>query len=191
MKKNKKIIILLIFICVVTICILLIALQKATKQQEYNSNMEQFQEFRKEYEKQTILPRKIYELYNYEGEYDRDILYKNMKIFVDYIDFLKEKINNNALADFYKNNSEEILDILGIDTEKDFNEFIEKIKTKNLDVEQFKYAEVKVGSSYSKNGYFHFTLNLYYGEKNELAQFKVSFSEKKDNQIVVSYQAYK
>ena len=158
------------------------------KEKRYQENIKDFQEFSKEYQEQTILPRNIYELYDYDGDYDRDYLYKNMKVFVDYLGYLKENINSSNCEELFNSNSEEITEILGIDDLDVFKTFIKSIKNKNLNLDEFKYAEIEKGTSYRKNQYFHFVLYLYYGENNEIAKFNVSFSENENNKKSVIYE---
>ena len=78
MKNKRKIVLILLLICIVLGIIFMIILQQLIEKKEYQKSIQESLDFRKEYESQTILPRKIYELYAYSGDYDRDYLYKNM-----------------------------------------------------------------------------------------------------------------
>lgn len=189
--KYKKRLIIILIICLIIISILLFYLNKLVKTKEYEDSIKDFQEFRVEYEAQTILPRKIYELYNYDGEYDRDFLYKNMKRFVDYLGYLKENVTQSNSPDFYNKNKDEILSITGIDSVEEFQALVKKIEEKNVKVDEFKYAEIEAGSSYEEMGYYNFVLYLYYGENNELSEFNVAFANTKNQSRAVIYEFVK
>lgn len=189
--KYKKRLIIILIICLIIISILLFYLNKLAKTKEYENSIKDFQEFRVEYEAQTILPRKIYELYNYDGEYDRDFLYKNMKRFVDYLGYLKENVTQSNSSDFYNKNKDEILSITGIDSAEEFQALVKMIEEKNVKVDEFKYAEIEAGSSYEEMGYYNFVLYLYYGENNELSEFKVAFANTKNQSRAVIYEFVK
>lgn len=189
--KYKKRLIIILIICLIIISILLFYLNKLAKTKEYEDSIKDFQEFRVEYEAQTILPRKIYELYNYDGEYDRDFLYKNMKRFVDYLGYLKENVTQSNSSDFYNKNKDEILSITGIDSAEEFQALVKMIEEKNVKVDEFKYAEIEAGSSYEEMGYYNFVLYLYYGENNELSEFKVAFANTKNQSRAVIYEFVK
>lgn len=189
--KYKKRLIIILIICLIIISILLFYLNKLAKTKEYEDSIKDFQEFRVEYEAQTILPRKIYELYNYDGEYDRDFLYKNMKRFVDYLGYLKENVTQSNSSDFYNKNKDEILSIIGIDSAEEFQALVKMIEEKNVKVDEFKYAEIEAGSSYEEMGYYNFVLYLYYGENNELSEFKVAFANTKNQSRAVIYEFVK
>ncbi len=190
-KKYKKRLLIILIICLIIISILVFYLNKLVKTKQYEESIRDFQEFRAEYEAQTILPRKIYELYNYEGEYDRDFLYKNMKEFVDYLGFLKENAAQANSVDFYNEYKNEILNITGIDSIESFQTFIKMVESKNVKVDEFKYAEIKAGSSHEEDGYYKFVLYLYYGENNELSEFNVAFSNNKNQKRPVIYEFVK
>ena len=189
--KYKKRLIIILIICLIIISILIFYLNKLVKTKEYEDSIKDFQEFRVEYEAQTILPRKIYELYNYDGEYDRDFLYKNMKKFVDYLGYLKENVTQSNSSDFYNKNKDEILSITGIDSAEEFQALVKMIEEKNVKVDEFKYAEIEAGSSYEEMGYYNFVLYLYYGENNELSEFKVAFANTKNQSRAVIYEFVK
>ena len=189
--KYKKRLIIILIICLIIISILIFYLNKLVKTKEYEDSIKDFQEFRVEYEAQTILPRKIYELYNYDGEYDRDFLYKNMKKFVDYLGYLKENVTQSNSSDFYNKNKDEILSIIGIDSAEEFQALVKMIEEKNVKVDEFKYAEIEAGSSYEEMGYYNFVLYLYYGENNELSEFKVAFANTKNQSRAVIYEFVK
>lgn len=189
--KYKKRLIIILIICLIIISILIFYLNKLVKTKEYEDSIKDFQEFRVEYEAQTILPRKIYELYNYDGEYDRDFLYKNMKKFVDYLGYLKENVTQSNSPDFYNKNKDEILSITGIDSAEEFQALVKMIEEKNVKVDEFKYAEIEAGSSYEEMGYYNFVLYLYYGENNELSEFKVAFANTKNQSRAVIYEFVK
>lgn len=185
-KYNKKIIILVV-ICIVIISILSIILYNTMKVKKYEESIQEFQDFRKKYESQTILPRKIYELYDYSGDYDRDYLYKNMKVFVDYLDYLTDNVKEDEVEKFYSNQTSEIKEIIGITDQEEFKIFMKNVKIKNLKESDFKYAEIEAGSSYDQNGYFNFILYLYYGDGIEPTKFIVSFAKSKDYDVKVAY----
>lgn len=185
-KYNKKIIIV-VLICIIIISILLIMLYNSLKVKKYEESIQEFQEFRKEYESQTILPRKIYELYDYNGDYDRDYLYKNMKVFVNYLDYLTDNLKEDDVEKFYSNQTSEIKEIIGISKQEEFKTFMKNVKSKNLKESEFNYAEIEAGSSYNQNGYFNFVLYLYYGEDSKPTKFSVSFANSKDYDIKVAY----
>lgn len=189
--KYKKRLIIILIICLIIISILIFYLNKLVKTKEYEDSIKDFQEFRVEYEAQTILPRKIYELYNYDGEYDRDFLYKNMKRFVDYLGYLKENVTQSNSSDFYNKNKDEILSIIGIDSAEEFQALVKMIEEKNVKVDEFKYAEIEAGSSYEEMGYYNFVLYLYYGENNELSEFNVAFANTKNQSRAVIYEFVK
>lgn len=184
--KRKKVLILLL-ICIVVVVILMILLQQLKKKKEHEESIKDFLEFRQEYESQTILPRNIYELYNYSGDYDRDYLYKNMKVFVDYLDYLKNNLNESDIDKFYLEHNKEILEVLGIDNQDEFTVFMKNVKSKNVKENEFKYAEIERGSSYNRYGYYNFVLYLYYGDNNELVKFDVAFAKSKELDIKVAY----
>lgn len=186
-KDKKKIILIVILICVLLIIGLMYLTDYLRKKQVEEENAD-FQEFAKEYESQTILPRKIYELYNYEGTLDRDYLYKSMKVFVDYLDYLKENVDETNMSDFYNENTDDINSKMGIDNQKDFEDFVVYIKNKNVELDELKYAEVEVGSSYTKNNYFWFNIFFYYGEDVEPVTVTVGFSTLSDANVKVKYQ---
>lgn len=191
--KLKKIILIFIILCIVAIIILFILKNKfASDNKQLNIVDEKyFEKFQSEYEENTVLPRNISELYNYNGEYDRDVLYKNMKQFVDYMDYLNFNVKEDDASEFYKKNSSEILQILGIRYEEKFIEFFKQVKSKKLAKDEFKYAEVELNSSYNQSKYYYFNLNLYYGENLDVNKFKVGFARSKNNSFVVCYQFIK
>lgn len=191
--KLKKIILIFIILCIVAIIILFILKNKfASDNKQLNIVDEKyFEKFQSEYEENTVLPRNISELYNYNGEYDRDVLYKNMKQFVDYMDYLNFNVKEDDALEFYKKNSSEILQILGIRYEEKFIEFFKQVKSKKLAKDEFKYAEVELNSSYNQSKYYYFNLNLYYGENLDVNKFKVGFARSKNNSFVVCYQFIK
>lgn len=186
-KNKRKKIFMLLLICIIVVVILMVLLQQLIKKQEYEKSIQEHLDFRKEYESQTILPRKIYELYEYNGDYDRDFLYKNMKVFVDYLDYLTDNVKEDEVERFYSKQTSEIKEILGITEQEEFKTFMKIVKSKNLKESEFKYAEIEVGSSYNQNGYFNFVLYLYYGDDSEPTKFVVSFANSKDYDIKVAY----
>lgn len=191
-KKNmfKKIIILLL-ICLVALVILIYFLNKQYKAKKYEESIANFQKFREEYESQTILPRKLYELYNYDGGLERDYLYKHMKIFVDYMDYLKENINETNMKEFYEKNKEEIKNKTGIEELTKFENLILNIRDKNVDSEVFKYAEIEAGTSYTKDKYFYLYIYFYYGEDEIPLIIKVGLSTFKSADVKVKYEIIK
>lgn len=191
--KLKKIILSFIILSIVAIIILFILKNKfANDNKQLNIvDKKYFEKFQSEYEENTVLPRNISELYNYNGEYDRDVLYKNMKQFVDYMDYLNFNVKEDDASEFYKKNSSEILQILGIRYEEKFIEFFKQVKSKKLAKNEFKYAEVELNSSYNQSKYYYFNLNLYYGENLDVNKFKVGFARSKNNSFVVCYQFIK
>lgn len=191
--KLKKIILSFIILSIVAIIILFILKNKfANDNKQLNIvDKKYFEKFQSGYEENTVLPRNISELYNYNGEYDRDVLYKNMKQFVDYMDYLNFNVKEDDASEFYKKNSSEILQILGIRYEEKFIEFFKQVKSKKLAKDEFKYAEVELNSSYNQSKYYYFNLNLYYGENLDVNKFKVGFARSKNNSFVVCYQFIK
>ncbi len=191
--KLKKIILSFIILSIVAIILLFILKNKfANDNKQLNIvDKKYFEKFQSEYEENTVLPRNISELYNYNGEYDRDVLYKNMKQFVDYMDYLNFNVKEDDASEFYKKNSSEILQILGIRYEEKFIEFFKQVKSKKLAKDEFKYAEVELNSSYNQSKYYYFNLNLYYGENLDVNKFKVGFARSKNNSFVVCYQFIK
>ena len=191
--KLKKIILSFIILSIVAIILLFILKNKfANDNKQLNIvDKKYFEKFQSEYEENTVLPRNISELYNYNGEYDRDVLYKNMKQFVDYMDYLNFNVKEDDASEFYKKNSSEILQILGIRYEEKFIEFFKQVKSKKLAKDEFKYAEVELNSSYNQSKYYYFNLNLYYGENLDVNKFKVGFARSKNNAFVVCYQFIK
>lgn len=191
--KLKKIILSFIILSIVAIIILFILKNKfANDNKQLNIvDKKYFEKFQSEYEENTVLPRNISELYNYNGEYDRDVLYKNMKQFVNYMDYLNFNVKEDDASEFYKKNSSEILQILGIRYEEKFIEFFKQVKSKKLAKDEFKYAEVELNSSYNQSKYYYFNLNLYYGENLDVNKFKVGFARSKNNSFVVCYQFIK
>ncbi len=191
--KLKKIILSFIILSIVAIIILFILKNKFDNDNKQLNIVDKkyFEKFQSEYEENTVLPRNISELYNYNGEYDRDVLYKNMKQFVDYMDYLNFNVKEDDASEFYKKNSSEILQILGIRYEEKFIEFFKQVKSKKLAKDEFKYAEVELNSSYNQSKYYYFNLNLYYGENLDVNKFKVGFARSKNNSFVVCYQFIK
>ncbi len=191
--KWKNIILIFIVLSIVAIVILFILKNKFDNSNKQLSIVDEkyFEKFQSEYEENTVLPRNISELYSYNGEYDRDVLYKNMKQFVDYMDYLNLNVKEDDASEFYKKNSSEILQILGIRYEEKFIEFFKQVKSKNLTKNEFKYAEVELNSSYNQSKYYYFNLNLYYGENLDVNKFKVGFARSKNNSFVVCYQFIK
>lgn len=191
--KLKKIILIFIILCIVAIILLFILKNKFDNDNKQLNIVDEkyFEKFQSEYEENTVLPRNISELYNYNGEYDRDVLYKNMKQFVDYMDYLNFNVKEDDASEFYKKNSSEILQILGIRYEEKFIEFFKQVKSKKLAKDEFKYAEVELNSSYNQSKYYYFNLNLYYGENLDVNKFKVGFARSKNNSFVVCYQFIK
>ncbi len=187
MKNKRKIVLILLLICIVLGIIFMIILQQLIEKKEYQKSIQESLDFRKEYESQTILPRKIYELYAYSGDYDRDYLYKNMKVFVDYLDYLTDNVKEDEIEKFYSDHFSEIKEIIGIAEQEDFKTFMKNVNSKNLKESEFKYAEVEAGSSYNQYGYYNFVLYLYYGENNELIKFNVAFAKSKELDIKVAY----
>lgn len=191
--KLKKIILSFIILSIVAIIILFILKNKFDNDNKQLNIVDKkyFEKFQSEYEENTVLPRNISELYNYNGEYDRDVLYKNMKQFVDYMDYLNFNVKEDDASEFYKKNSSEILQVLGIRYEEKFIEFFKQVKSKKLAKDEFKYAEVELNSSYNQSKYYYFNLNLYYGENLDVNKFKVGFARSKNNSFVVCYQFIK
>ena len=191
---NKKFfitMIILLLILVIALIIFAVWYEKerlAKEEQEMLEDQERFAEFRREYEAQTILPRGIYELYDYKGYYDRDDLYKNMKQFVDYMQYIKENVTTNTIQSFYQEKAEEILKTTGIETYEDFVAFYQQIASVNVAQSAFQYAEVVSGSSYSKGGYFYFDLNLYYENNSEPLSFQVAFAQERRKEVQVRYE---
>lgn len=182
-KKNNKV--LLILIVLVIVLIIIVISQCLIK--ENKKKTQTFEEFSSEYEGKTVLPRNIIELYNYSGEYDRDYLYKDMKVLIDYISYLNKNVEESNLKDFYNKNSSSIEDILGISVFSEFKSFFDAIKGKKVDENNFAYAEVVLDSSETVASYYYFDLNLYYNDEKEPIKLNVGFALKKVCSIDIFY----
>lgn len=188
--NQKQKLLRIIGISIIIIIVMLCVIKYFKNNTDSYKNVEDYTKFSEEYQKKAIIPRKVYNLYEYEGEYDRDYLYKNIRNFVDYIDYLKNnvKIKDSKISKFFKKKSEDILQYTGIDKEQQFKNFILKLNENNVAVEEFKYAEIENGSTMSNNNYFYFNLLLYYGENNTPVKFKVAFSEMNRSKKTVIYE---
>lgn len=175
---NIKRFLLLVFILILLIVLLVVSVlvdnkreeeklaeENRRKTEEYENSIADYRAFSKEYESQTILPRNIVELYNYEGDYERDDFYKNIKLYTDYLSYLSENVDVSKIDTFYTQNSEEIESITGNTGIENFTELINKLQGKNVDVTKLRYAEIEKQSSSTEDGYFKFVINIYYGEE--------------------------
>ena len=143
------------------------AKENEIKVEEYENSIADFKEFASDYEKQTILPRNISVLYKYEGIYERDDFYKNIKLYTDYLSYLSESVDSSNIESFYNQYSEEIEKVTGNVGLDEFTDLINKLQGKNVNVSQLRYAEVEKQSTTTEDGYFRFVINVYYGEEDE------------------------
>ena len=143
------------------------AKENEIKVEEYENSIARFKEFASDYEKQTILPRNISVLYKYEGIYERDDFYKNIKLYTDYLSYLSESVDSSNIESFYNQYSEEIEKVTGNVGLDEFADLINKLQGKNVNVSQLRYAEVEKQSTTTEDGYFRFVINVYYGEEDE------------------------
>lgn len=143
------------------------AKENEIKVEEYENSIADFKEFASDYEKQTILPRNISVLYKYEGIYERDDFYKNIKLYTDYLSYLSESVDSSNIESFYNQYSEEIEKVTGNVGLDEFADLINKLQGKNVNVSQLRYAEVEKQSTTTEDGYFRFVINVYYGEEDE------------------------
>ena len=114
-----------------------------------------------------------------------------MKKFQDYIEYLKNNVSPSNSKEFFDQYSSDIKENLGMTSYEEFETFIGKLQSYNVKVEDFKYAEIVVGSSYTENGYFVFDINFYYGEEDspEKVTFTVRFAQTKStNKPMVKYE---
>lgn len=194
-RKKKKILFILLILCLAVLLILIATLNKEKeveinkqKVEEYEESIKEFQEFAVEFEAETILPRKIYELYNYNGNYENADLFRNMKVFADYLDYLQKNVTLEDGEVFYKQNVDNVTKFLGIENYDEFKEFLENMQNKDFNPEDFKYAEFVVGSSSTQGEYFLIDINFYYGEKPDKVTFTVYFANSKSTKIPFKYE---
>lgn len=164
--------------------------QEKNSENAKNEN-QSYEEFIQQYTQETILPRNMLELYSYKGENDKDILYKSLRKFTEYISYLKKEIveeNEERQENYFESHRKEIMDTLGIERQDDFIEFLTYIKAKNVNVENFNYAEIETNSSDLNSKYFYFKVHFFYGENLENVGFKVYFALQKSNRILVKYE---
>lgn len=193
-KDMSKMIIILLLICLVTLVILVSFLSKQYKTKRYEESIAEFQEFREKYEAETILARNPTVIFGYDGEYDRDYLYRDMKKFADYMYYLKDNVTSQNLDEFYSKYSADIAEYLGITNKDEFIKFIEELEKKEISEEKFRYAEFVKGSIGNTKEYFSFKINFYYGEDSEDGHkvvFLVNFANYKYLDIDVKYEFYK
>lgn len=189
-KKHSIIIIVLLIVCLLILLCLIYFLNKQYKIKKYEEKIAEFQEFRKEYESETILARNPTVIFGYDGEYDRDYLYKDMKRFSDYMYYLKENIKNKDTAEFFNEHQREITEYVGITTQDEFVEFIQNLQNSDIKKENFQYAEFIPKSVKKSRNYFSFKINFYYGNSSDNAKattFKVEFANYKDLKVDVKY----
>lgn len=193
--KKKKILYIALIICILILTVLVVILNKEKekqiqqeKEQQYQESIKEFQEFSAKFEAETILPRKMYELYKYNGSYENADLFRNMKVFANYLDYLQKNVTLADSEDFYKQNGDDVKSILGITEYEKFKVFIEKLESYNIKFEDFKYAEFVVGSSHILDGYFVFDINFYYGEIPDKVTFTVHFANSKTKEIAFKYE---
>lgn len=193
--KKKKLILVALVICFAILITLIVFLNRETEtskiekeHQEYEEAMEEFQEFKAEFFEETVLPRKMYELYNYEGKYENQDLFKSLKICIEYLDYLEQNVNLENSEEFFNQRSTDIKNNIGITSYEEFEKFITESKKYNLKSSDFKYAEFEAGSSYTENEYFIANMNFYYGEEEQKVTFKVHFAEKRSLPVKVKYE---
>lgn len=188
MSKKNKLFVIILIICLIIISIMVFLLNKEQKRKDYADNIREFQEFREKYESETILARNATVIFKYDGEYDRDYLYKDMKKFSDYMYYLKEQVTTENYEKFYQRNSDDIKNFLGLESQDEFEKFIEELQDVDVSEDTFRYAAYVVNSTAEENGYFTFKIDFYYGENENKVTFKVYFSNYKDNNIDVKYE---
>ncbi len=188
MRKKNKLFVIIIVVGVIAISIMVLFLNKEKKKTDYEQSIQEFQEFRKEYEAETILARNATVIFGYNGEYDRDYIYKDMKKFSDYMYYLKDQVTSKNCSKFFNKNSEDIITYLGIETEEDFKTFVEKLEKLDISEDIFKYAAYVPGSTTDENGYFSFKISFFYGENEEEVTFRVYFAKSKKTDIDVKYE---
>ena len=188
--KKQRIIILMLCILIVILLISLMVLEKK-KEEEETPKIVSYEEFTEEYQKSVIYPRNMTEMVDFEGDNETSKLYESLRVFVDYISYLKENVDSSKSKDFYEYKTDEIKQKLGITDESEFILLIEHISKNDVNAQEFKYAEIEPDTSYVEDRYFTFTVNLYYGEENNKVQFEVGFAEKINNRIPVKYRVVK
>lgn len=187
MKKSRLIIIIFI-ICLIILIGAIYLFEKKQQASDYQNNIEEFQSFRKEFEDETILARNPTVIYKYEGEYENEDLFRNMKKFSDYMYYLKDNVNSQNASQYYNQNIEIVKEYLGITEENEFTDFINKLEQIDVSSEKFKYAEFVKNSTYTKNGYFIFRINFYYDNgSDDPITFKVNWALKKNTDIGFKY----
>ena len=190
MKRKKQKIIILILCLLLIILLVSLSLLKDKDEQEKikeSKKTQTYEEFIEEYSNKVIYPRNIAEMYNYEGEISSNNIYESFRTFVDYLSYLNNNVDTVNSEDFYNEKAKEIKNKLGIEDKDDFITFIEYISDKNVDSNDFRYAEIESGSSYVEERYFKFILNLHYGEEN-VVSFLVSWAEKENKPIPIIYE---
>ncbi len=160
---------------------------KRKKVAEYASSIREFQEFSADYLQKTVMPRNIYELFKYKGDFDRDVLYKNMKVFLNFLGYLKLNVNSENAEKYYKAHSSEVKLNTGIETLEDFKVFIQNMEKHNVYGDKYLYAEIVPGSSVRRSNYFLFEINFYYGDSLESdniekTTFQVGFLIREDEE---------
>ena len=186
--KKSRLIIMICIMCLIVLIGVIYLFEKRQKANNYQNNIEEFQSFRKEFENETILARNPTVIYKYEGEYENEDLFKNMKKFSDYMYYLKDNVNSQNVSNYYNQNIEMVKEYLGITEENEFVDFINKLEQMDVSSEKFKYAEFVKNSTYTKNGYFVFRINFYYDNGSDAPiTFKVNWALKKDENVVFKY----
>ncbi len=190
-KRLKKYIVIMILV-LLACCMILVVILKQQKNSEKAKNEDQsYEEFIEQYAQETISPRNMIELFSYKGENDKDILYKNLRKFTEYISYLKKEIvekDEEWQKSYFEKHYKEIMNTLGIQKQDDFIEFLAYIKLKNINVENFNYAEIETNSSNLNSKYFYFNIHFFYGENLEDVGFKVYFALQQSNPILVKYE---
>lgn len=190
-KRLKKYIVIMILV-LLACCMILVVILKQQKNSENAINENQsYEEFIYQYTQETILPRNMIELYSYKGENDKDVLYKNLRKFTEYISYLKNESaqwNEQEQKNYFESHTKEIVDILGIQEQEEFIEILTYIKAKDVNVENFNYAEIETDSSAVNSKYFYFNIHIFYGKTLEDVGFKVYFALQKSSHILVKYE---
>lgn len=152
---------------------------ESVKADEYTKNDEEFIKFEKEYQSENILPRNISVLYQYKGENKRQDVYESLKAFTKLLSKIKNDIKDSDEEKYFDDNFGEIYKTTGMSEFEDFQSLIKMIKEKDVNADNFKYAEIEINSLKSEDLYSTFNVNLYYGDNNEKVKVGISFANSK------------
>lgn len=152
----------------------------------FSEKKQTFEEFEIQYQEETILPKNMLELYNYKGERNFSEVYRSLKIFSEYISYLNKNIlTDSDLEKFFEVNKVEIKDKLGIVDYELFRKFIENLKDKKVDINDFEYAEIESGSSVLQSKYYSFNVIMHYKENS--IKIKIKFANKNNIKRKIIY----